>query len=97
MTPDEAEYLDQLHGERHGYARVVRHYGGRTPEQAERDALEFYPYEPESEPYRRLVFHEHPWHWAMQVIHRDRYATDHPELGDPPPEFPAPERGDAGA
>ncbi|MEW1906322.1 hypothetical protein ACFQ67_34450 [Streptomyces sp. NPDC056488] len=87
MTPDEAEYLDQLHAERRCYAWAMHRHGGMTPEEAERDALEFYPYEPESEPYRWLVFHDHSWHWAMRAIHGDRYATDHPELAEPSPEY----------
>lgn len=89
MTWTEAEYPDNLQSERRGYAWVMQHHGGLTPEEAMEAALEHYPYESPEAPYRGLVFHDEAWHWAMQAVHGDRYATDHPGLGLPSPEYRA--------
>ncbi|MER7540352.1 hypothetical protein ABTX77_37085 [Streptomyces sp. NPDC097704] len=89
MTWTEEEYVDCLEAERRGYAWVMQHHGGLPPEEAERAALECYPYEPAEDPYRGLVFHDEAWHWAMKAIHGDRYVGEHPELADPSPDYRA--------
>jgi hypothetical protein len=37
------------------------------------EALHAYPYEPSSDAYRGLAFHDEAWHWAMLTIHGDMY------------------------
>ncbi|MFJ3921254.1 MULTISPECIES: hypothetical protein [Streptomyces] len=83
MEWSEAEYLDCLRSERRGYAWVMRHHGGLTPPQAGEAALKRYPYEPDDAPFRGLIFHDEAWHWAMLVIHGDRYVVERPELASP--------------
>jgi hypothetical protein len=85
----EAEYVGCLEAERRGYAWVMRHHGGLTPEAAWEAALLRYPYEAEGTPNRGLIFHDEAWHWAMLAIHGDRYWIDHPELLEPPAEYEA--------
>jgi len=85
----EAEYLDCLRSERRGYAWVMRHHGGLTPSQARAAALERYPYEPDDAPFRGLVLHDEAWHWAMSVIHGDRYMVELPGLAQPSVEYRA--------
>ncbi|MEU3289658.1 hypothetical protein OG739_02285 [Streptomyces longwoodensis] len=85
----EAEYLEYLRAERRGYAWVMQYHGGLTPAEAHRAAAEHYPYEAEDDPYRTLVFHDEAWHWAMQAIHGERYASEHPELAHPSPAYQA--------
>ncbi|MCK1815049.1 hypothetical protein MTQ13_12295 [Streptomyces sp. XM4011] len=89
MTWSEAEYLDHLRSERRAYAWVMRRHGGLTAADAERAALEAYPYEPADAPYRWLVFHDEAWHWAMLTIHGDRYWAHHPVLARPTDEYRA--------
>ncbi|MGW2180627.1 hypothetical protein ACWCXX_21495 [Streptomyces sp. NPDC001732] len=58
----------------------MRRYGGLSPERAWAAAPERYPYEPADASFRGLVFfHDEPWHWAMGVIHGERYMEEHPE------------------
>ncbi|GCD47157.1 hypothetical protein [Streptomyces paromomycinus] len=83
MTWSEADHLDCLQAERRGYAYVMRQHGGLTSSAARETALERYPYEPDGDPYRGLVFHDEAWHWAMLAIHGDRYAADHPGPAHP--------------
>lgn len=89
MTWIETEYDAYLQRERRAYAWVMQHYGNRTPAESWESALAFYPYQPSDAPCRGLVFHDSPWHWAMSVIHGDRYMIEHPELADSPPEYDA--------
>ncbi|MFB6619581.1 hypothetical protein ACIGFK_42250 [Streptomyces sp. NPDC085524] len=89
MTWSEAEYLDYLNAERRGYAWVMQHHGGLSPEEAMEAALKWYEYESADEPNRGLVFHDDSWHWAMSAIHGDRYVLTHPELVDSSPEYRA--------
>lgn len=89
MTWSEAEYLEYLRSERRAFAWVMRRYGGLTPAEAWKEALECYPYEPADRAYRGLVFHDEAWHWAMLTIHGDRYVVEHPELAAPPAEYDA--------
>ncbi|WP_459185575.1 hypothetical protein [Streptomyces sp.] len=89
MTWEEAEYLDYLQSEWHGYAWVMQHHGGLSPQEAREAALARYPYEPADAPYRGLIFHDEAWHWAMLAIHGDRYTAEHPELVDPSPDYRA--------
>ncbi|MFF9984708.1 hypothetical protein [Streptomyces erythrochromogenes] len=83
MTWSETEYLDYLQSERRRYAWVMQHLGGLPPEEAAEAALTFYPYQSAEVPLRGLVFHDEAWHWAMLMIHGDRYVVDHPELIHP--------------
>ncbi|SOD62295.1 hypothetical protein SAMN06297387_105111 [Streptomyces zhaozhouensis] len=87
MTWSETEYVAYLLAERRRYAWVLARHGGLTPEEARAVAREHYPYEPADAPFRGLVFHDEAWHWAMRVIHGDRYASTHPELVHPPEEY----------
>ncbi|MBO8185059.1 hypothetical protein [Streptomyces spirodelae] len=89
MTWSEAEYRECLHSERRAYAWVMRHHGGLSPAAAWEAALECYPFEPDGDPYRGLVFHDEAWHWAMLALHGERYPVEHPELLDPPPAYRA--------
>lgn len=89
MTWSETEYLDYLRSERRGYAWVMQHYGGLSPEEAAKAAQGRYPYEPADEPFRGLIFHDEAWHWAMLAIHGDRYTVEHPELVHPPSDYEA--------
>ncbi|WP_275461112.1 hypothetical protein [Streptomyces noursei] len=87
MTWTETEYLEILHGERRRYAWVMRRYGALADAEAGAAALRNYPYEPSDAPYRGLVFHDEAWHWAMSVIHGERYPVEHPALLQPSPEY----------
>ncbi|NBE56038.1 hypothetical protein, partial [Streptomyces boluensis] len=82
-----AEYVDTLRVERLGYAWVMRHHGGRTPERAWAEALEHYPYEPPGTPCRGLVFHDEAWHWAMLTLHGHGYWQERPALREPSAEY----------
>ncbi|MFC8277788.1 hypothetical protein ACFUJR_35710 [Streptomyces sp. NPDC057271] len=85
---DEAGYVRYLEGERRAYAWVLRTYGGRTATQSDAEAMESYPYESADEPYRGLVFHDEPWHWAMRRIFGDRYEQERPEPAEPSGGYP---------
>ncbi|MEU6864666.1 hypothetical protein ABZ924_15515 [Streptomyces sp. NPDC046876] len=85
----EDEYVEMLLSGRRAYAWIMQRYGGMGAADAERAAVECYPYEPGDDYYRLLVFHEEPWHWAMLTLHGPGYVTDHPELVEPPPEYRA--------
>ena len=87
VTWNEAEYLDYLQSERRGYAWVMQHHGGLSPEEAWEAALTHYPYESAEASFRGLIFHDEAWHWAMLSIHGDRYVVEHPELVRPSPDY----------
>ncbi|MEU2282085.1 hypothetical protein ABZ614_09145 [Streptomyces sp. NPDC013178] len=89
MTMTEAEYVEYLQAEQRRYAWVMRRYGGLLLTESWAAALDWYRYEPPEKQYRWLVFHDEAWHWAMSVIHGDRYTVDHPDLVDPPAEYRA--------
>jgi hypothetical protein len=80
----EAEYARYLDNERRQYALALREYGRAALEQAEREALEPYPYEPHGTPYRGLVFHGLAWHWAILRLHRHMYWVARAELQQMP-------------
>lgn len=40
-------------------------------------------------PYRELVFHDGPWHWAMLKVHSVLYWLAHPDLAKPSAEYRA--------
>jgi hypothetical protein len=69
----EDRYRRTLVQQRHMYAWCLQQYGGRSPAEAEAEALDSYPYEPASAPHRELIFHDEAWHWAMLRIHRGSY------------------------
>lgn len=85
--PDEEEYQRYLECERRLFALALTHHGGMTPEQAKREALERYPYEPPDTSYRGMIFHEIAWHWAMIRLHGHEYSRSHPELRNAPESF----------
>ncbi|WP_327733149.1 hypothetical protein OG749_04040 [Streptomyces nojiriensis] len=89
MTWSEEEYLDCLRSERRGYAWVMRHHGGLTHEEAWEAALKWYPYEPDGDPLRGLVFHDEAWHWAMLAVHGAGYVVERPDLVHPSPAYRA--------
>ena len=78
--PDEGEYHRYLDDERRLFALALSGYGGMAAEQAEREALERYPYEPPDTPYRGIIFHDLAWHWAMIRLHGHGYWVSRPEL-----------------
>jgi hypothetical protein len=84
---DEAEYTRYLDNERRLYALALADYGGIAPDQAEREALERYPYEPPGAPHRGLIFHDLAWHWAMIRLHGHGYWRRRPELQAMPEAF----------
>ncbi|MEV0333919.1 hypothetical protein [Nocardia sp. NPDC050717] len=84
---DEDKYVETLEGERRRFAWVMQRYGGKTPAEAEAEAVEFYYYEEPDTPCRGLVFHDEAWHWAMLGIHKGEYWHAHPELEQPCAEY----------
>ncbi|MDR0215408.1 MAG: hypothetical protein LBE51_19120 [Acidovorax sp.] len=81
--PSEEEYCCYLAAERHLYAFVLREHGGFSALEAEKEALERYPYESADDEYRGLIFHDESWHWAMLRLHGERYWDDRSELRQP--------------
>jgi hypothetical protein len=65
------------------FAWCVQTLAGASPIDAESAALSFYPYEPSSDGYRGLVFHDEAWHWAMRQIIGEHYWVTRPELEQP--------------
>ena len=86
---EEAWYLAILEHERHMFAWCLTRIGGRSPEAAAAEAAAFYEYEPASEEYRALVFHDLAWHWAMLTIHGDGYWWRDRALETPTAEYEA--------
>lgn len=84
---DEAEYTENLLGERRRCAWVMRRYGTLGPDEARAAAQERYPYEPEDAPFRGLIFHDEARHWAMLALRGEHYWREHPELLRPPAEY----------
>jgi hypothetical protein len=80
MSWSEDEYVRYLHAERQLFAFVLVTFGEFSPEDAEREALERYPYEPPDTECRGLVFHDTSWHWAMLRLHGHGYWKSRPEL-----------------
>src|SRR4051794_40249189 len=81
---NEAAYTRYLDNERRLYAFALIEYGGVAPEQAEREALDRYPYQPPGTPFRSLIFHDDAWHWAMLRLHGPMYWVSRPELQHEP-------------
>ena len=69
----ESEYLAQLEHERHMFAWAVSRLGGVPSDQAEVMAERRYPYEPPSDKYRDLAFHNSAWHKAMLHLRGEMY------------------------
>jgi hypothetical protein len=86
---DERAYVARLSHEHHMYAWCLARYGGFAPDVAATLASEAYPYEPPSDAYRDLVFHDAAWHWAMLRILGDGYWRGHPERETPSTEYRA--------
>jgi len=78
----ETEYNQYLAEERRLFAWCLVRFGDHTAEEAERKALERYPYEEPTEPYRGLVFHSLSWDWAMIELFGHGYWHKRPELAD---------------
>jgi hypothetical protein len=72
-----------LEHERHLFAWCLSSLGGKSPSEAQAAAEAFYAYEPATEPYRGLVFHDEAWHWAMLQIVGPQYWFTQPELEKP--------------
>ena len=83
------EYAQYLLDERRRYAWVMRRHGGLDAIEAERAAVERYPFEASDAPFRGLVFHDEAWHWAMRDIYGDQYWISHPHLSEPSAEYGA--------
>ena len=79
-TSSEEEYKSQLEEQRHMYSWCLQNIGGYSKISADNKAEEFYRYEPESEKYRNLVFHDDAWHWAMLYLKGDQYWLKNPKL-----------------
>lgn len=89
-TPwDEKRYAHYLESERHMYAWCLVTYGGVPETAARAQAEEFYPFEPASDPYRTLVFHDEAWHWVMLKIVGGFYWKARPELAQSSAEYRA--------
>lgn len=86
---DEEEYTQYLREERERYAWVMRVYGGLGPEQAVEAAVQRYPYDPPGTRFRRMIFHDEAWHWAMLAIEGEDYPQRRPDLVQPPVEYRA--------
>lgn len=74
----EEEYVEHLQVERRLFEWTLVRYGNYTLADAQQEAEAFYYYEPPTDKYRGLVFHEEAWHWAMLKIHGDNYWITHP-------------------
>jgi hypothetical protein len=85
--PDETEYLEYLEHERHMFAWGLARYSLLSPDVAAQEATSFYAYEPSSDPYRGLVFHDQAWHWVMLRVHGEFYWKSNRELGMPSAEY----------
>ena len=81
--PSEEEYCRYLEAERHLYAFVLREHGGLPEADAQKQALERYPYEAADDEFRALIFHYEAWHWAMLHLYGERYWDARPELETP--------------
>ena len=81
--PSEEEYCRYLEAERHLYAFVLREHGGLPEADAQKQALERYPYESADDEFRALIFHDEAWHWAMLHMYGERYWDARPELETP--------------
>jgi len=86
MFIDEADYVRYLNHERQFFARALVEFGGYNAAQADREALERYPYEP-ANPDRGWIFHDSPWHWAMIRLHGNCFWASQPDLTQPPHDY----------
>jgi hypothetical protein len=83
----EEEYVKCLAHERHMFAWCLVNMDGCSPESAERQACERYPYKPSEDPHRGLIFHDEAWHWASLRICGDFYWLSQPGSESPSPEY----------
>ena len=83
----EADYVRRLAHARRLFAWCRVRYGATRATEAEREARKCFPYEGSDRPYRLQVFHDSPWHYAMQHLHGDMYWTHDRTLESPTPEY----------
>lgn len=83
----EEEYISSLKQQSHMYEWCMKNIGGLTSSEAKLEAEKFYTYEPPSEEYRWLVFHDDAWHWAMLKIKGEQYWVAFPELANASTEY----------
>ena len=93
MRWTEAEYVAYLEAERHLFAWCLERYGGVSKEEAVKQALVRYPYQPAGTRLRGLIFHDQAWYWAMLHIKGQFYWMVNPELGRPSDEYDEESRG----
>jgi hypothetical protein len=84
---DEADYLRRLTHARRMFAWCLTTYGAVAAPEAEREAEQYYPYEGSDRMYRLHVFHDAPWHYAMQRLHGDMYWVRDRALESPTAEY----------
>jgi hypothetical protein len=84
---DESEYLAQLAEERHLYKWCLMKYAVIDCDSAEKESIEFYPYEETEVHIRGLVFHDEAWHWAMLRVYGENYWVKNPGLEKPSIEY----------
>jgi hypothetical protein len=87
MELTEDTYRRKLESGRRMFAWCFERVGGRTAQEAEQAANEFYRYEPPEQEHRWLVFHEEAWHWAMGRLFGSDYFRTHPEYARPSAEY----------
>lgn len=84
---DETGYADYLEQERALFAWCLQTFAGAPAAEAREAAETFYQYEPASDPYRGLVFHDEAWHWAMLRVFGPSYWISQPALELPSAEY----------
>jgi hypothetical protein len=89
---DEKGYVGYLNAERHLFAWCLVTHGSFSWRDAKSQAEQFYRFEPASEPYRGLVFHDEGWHWAMLKLFGERYWLARPDLESPSADYRAESR-----
>lgn len=83
----EEEYIAYLGAERHLFAWALQHFGRICKETAEKEAHRIYPYEPESDEYRWLIFHDEAYHRAMLYLYGNEYWREFPQYATPSQEY----------
>lgn len=78
--PDEAEYVAYLEAERRMFAWCLLRLGSYSAEDADREVMVRYPYQPPEARCRGLVFHDLAWDWAVKHLYPGGPLTEPPEL-----------------